>query len=253
MRFLLPTLASFLLVSLPLPAAADETAHATSGNEVALADGRVLHLDGIEQPFAGGAWRDRARDALQNLITGKQIAFENTATDRYGRLSAEAYALDAAGKKTWLQGEMLKAGLAFVYPPTGFEAQLDEMLALEAAARRARAGIWSDEAYADTPADKAFYKEGQFAFISGTVLDARRAKETVYIHFGENWRDTLTIAIAAHDLHKFRATGIDVLDLAGKIIRARGWVKHDIGPMIEITDPGQVEIFSPNAGSAVSR
>ena len=243
MRFLPPAFLCLLLAILPLPAIADGQAHATASDEIALMDGRTMHLDGIEQPFAGDAWRDRARDALQNLIAGKQITFEGATTDRYGRLSAEAYALDASGKKIWLQGEMLKAGFAFVYPPTGNETRLDEMLALETGARHARTGIWSDEAYADTPADKVFYKEGQFAFVSGTVVDARRSKETVYIHFGENWRDILTIAIAAHDLHKFRKAGIDILDLAGKSIRARGWIKHDIGPMIEVTDPGQMEVF----------
>jgi endonuclease YncB( thermonuclease family) len=246
MRLLPAGFVCLLMLCFPCVAVAGEAtaAHATAANEITLADGRVLHLEGIGQPFPGGAWRGAAQKFLQDMMAGKQIAFEDAPMDRYGRLSAESYALDASGKKIWLQGEMLKAGLAFVYPPTGNEARLDEMRTLEAAARRTRTGIWADELYADMPADKFYGKEGQFAFVSGTVTDARRAKETVYIHFGENWRDTLTIAIAAHDLHKFRAANIDPLEITGKTVRVRGWVKHDIGPMITVTDPGQMEVLA---------
>jgi micrococcal nuclease len=235
-----------LLANFPCPVLADGAVHATAGDEITLADGRVVHLDGIAQPFAG-ALRDEAQNTLQDLIAGHEITFDNVAADRYGRLAAQVYAADTSGKKIWLQGEMLKRGLAFVYPPTGNEARLDEMRAIEATARAAHAGIWANENYTDVPADRTYWKEGQFAFVSGAILDVRRSKETVYIHFGENWRDTLTIAIAAHDLHKFRAAEIDVLGLAGKNLRARGWVKHDIGPMITVTDPGQMEILDEHS------
>ncbi len=216
-----------------------------SGAEIKLDNGEVLRLAGIEQPFKQTSdWRDKAKQVLQALTTGGKLVLENISTDRYGSKTAQAYILGTNNNKIWLQGEMLKQGLAFVYPPTGSETHLDEMRTLEAAARQTRIGIWADEAYADTPADRMNSKEGQFAFASGTVLDAKRVKSIVYIHFGENWRYSLTIAIAAHDLRAFREANLDPLDLQGKTIRARGWVKHDIGPMIAITDPGQMEIES---------
>lgn len=92
-------------------------------------------------------------------------------------------------------------------------------------------------------ASGAYYKYGHFAFVAGTVLDARRVKETVYIHFSEDWRETLTIAIAAYNLHKFRAAGINPLELVGKTICTSGFVKHDIGPVIEVNSPSQIEIL----------
>jgi endonuclease YncB( thermonuclease family) len=64
--------------------------------------------------------------------------------------------VDGNRKKIWLQGEMLKRGLAFIYPPTGLEAELEAMLVVEARARRAGEGIWVDDAYADVAADKAY-------------------------------------------------------------------------------------------------
>ena len=76
------------------------------------------------------------------------------------------------------------------------------------------------------------WKDGRFAFVSGLVLDTKRVKNMVYLHFGENWRNDFTIAIAAHDLRAFRRADFDPLALKGKVIRVRGWVKHDFGPMI---------------------
>lgn len=232
-----------LLLAAPAFAEPANTAlsHALSGNDVALADGRMVHLSGVAQPF-DDAGRNQAQKNLQDLIADRQIVFEDAAPDRYGRLSAQIYALDREGKKIWLQGEMLKRGLAFVYPPTGFEERLDEMIAAEASARRVQAGIWADAAYADSPADKATAKEGSFAFVSGVIVDTARVKNMVYLNFGPDWRSDFTIAIAAHDLHNFRRAKIDPLELKGKTVCVRGWVKQNYGPMIAVTDPGQIEI-----------
>jgi len=248
MRFL--AIFFFLLMIVPAIAVTPETpdlyavAKILSGNEIALADQRILHLEGIEEPLKETPiWRDKARQALQELTEGRKLELGDISTDRYGRVAAQAYVLDAKDGKIWLQGEMLKRGLAFVYLPSGEEARLDEMRTLEAAAWRAKAGIWADDTYADTPANKAYVKEGRFAFVSGLVLDAARVKNMVYLNFGPNWRTDFTVAIAAHDLRLFRKAGIDPLTLKGKTIRARGWIKRDFGPMITITNPGQIEIM----------
>src|SRR5262249_21870271 len=125
-------------------------AHAISGSEIISGDNRVLHLAGIAPPFAEDEdHRNQAQKQLQNLITGHAPVFEDAAADRYGRLNAQAYILDASGKKIWLQEEMLKSGLAFVYPPTGTEDRLEDMRVIEAKARQTHVGIWADPLYAD--------------------------------------------------------------------------------------------------------
>lgn len=234
-----------LLFAVPAVAepAAPTVARVSAGDEITLTDGRVLHLDGIKQPFEG-EWRNQAQKTLQDLIADHQIIFDDAASDRYGRFSTQTYALAGDGKKIWLQGEMLKRGLAFVYPPTGNETRLDEMLAAEASARRTKTGIWVEEAYADIPADKATWREGQFAFVSGVIVDTARVKNMVYLNFGPDWKTDFTIAIAAHDLHNFRKAKIDPLELKGKTIRVRGWVKRNFGPMIMVTVPEQMEILA---------
>ncbi len=230
MRFL-PALA---LLFFCFSALADDGAKAISGDEIALADGRTLHLAGITAPNAKGA--------LQSLIDNRTLAFEAGDADRYGRIPAQVYAQDAKGK-IWLQGELLRQGLAFVYPPAGDEPRLGEMRTLEKKARAMKKGIWADPAYADIPAEKAGKFYGRFAFVGGRVVDAAREKNMVYLNFGADWHTDFTIAIAAHDLRAFARANIDPLTLKGKTIRVRGWIKKNFGPMITVTDPGQIEVL----------
>lgn len=239
MRFL-PLLLCFLLLSGAARAGAISARGnaALSGDVLQLEDGRAVCLAGIAA--AQEAWAEKARHTLQELAAGGVIALENSATDRYGRTAAQVYAT-ANGKKIWLQGEMLRQGLAFIYP-SGSEAQLADMRAIEEKARRAETGVWADPAYADKNAQEKM-EEGAFGFVTGKVVDAARVKDRVYLNFGPDWRTDFTVAIAAHDLRAFAAAGIDPLTLKGKTIRVRGWIKHEFGPMIEAAGPAQIEIL----------
>lgn len=227
-------------------AAEPEAAHAVAGNELMLPGNRDVRLDGIAAPLPETKeLAEAARAALDKLIAGKTVTLENAATDRYGVLTAQIYVAGDKGARLWLQQEMLREGLAFVYPPTGYEPGLEAMLAAEREARMAKRGIWADDFYADTPVDKVWPKIGHFAFVSGKVLKAERVKDKVYLRFGDDWRKDFTAAIAAHDLKAFRKAGIDPLDYEGKIVRLRGWVTRDGGPTIAITTPAQIERISP--------
>ncbi|MDX2028293.1 MAG: thermonuclease family protein [Alphaproteobacteria bacterium] len=209
-----------------------------SGDEVALSDGRTARLEGTKAPL-----KDTA--VLEKLAAGHEAILEEISTDRYGRITAQMYVRDGKSKK-WLQGELLSAGLAFVYPPTGEEQKLEAMLRAEAEARRARRGIWADPAYADIPAAEAESAYGRFAFISGTVQDAARVKNKVYLNFGEDWRKDFTVTILARDLRLFRKVKSDPLGYKGKKIRVRGWVKREGGPMIMVDHPSQIETIGRN-------
>jgi micrococcal nuclease len=235
MRFL--AILAFLLF-LPLPAIAAE---ALSGDTIKFDDGRIVRLTGIKSP--AHALGDQARAYLQSLITDRVLNVENATQDRYGRIAGDVTAVADKSAATWLQGEMLRAGLAFVYPPTGDEPRLDDLLKLEHTARQAKQGIWNDPAYADEAAEPPGMGYGRFAFVSGKVVKAERVKNKLYLNFGEDWRTDFTIAVAAHDLHLFRKAGIDPLDYQNKIIRVRGWIKRDFGPMITVTHPSQIEIL----------
>jgi endonuclease YncB( thermonuclease family) len=237
-----------LMVVLPITAAhadvvQDRAAQVISGDEIKLDDGKILKLAGIHAPFdATKKLADAAREKLRDMAEEKTLAVENASTDRYGRMAAEAYVSGA--KKTGLQDEMLKAGMVFVYAPDGDAPRLSEWPKVEAAARAAKRGIWADAFYADTDATDADRKYGQFAFITGKALKAERVKNMVYLNFGDDWREDFTVAIAAHDLRAFRRANIDPLDYGGKVLRVRGWVRHEHRPMIYATNAEQIEVLA---------
>lgn len=213
-------------------------AEATGGDTLRLEDGRVVRLLGIKSDSA------TAQSVLQKQIGGQTLILENQNMDRYGRISADVYRRSEKGEKIWLQGELLRQGLAFVYPPTGNEPHLNELLKFEQAARHGALGIWNDKAHTDLPAaDPDAIPYGAFAFVSGKVVKAERIKNMVYLNFGEDWHKDFTIAIAAHDLKLFHKADIDPITYQGKTIRVRGWVKHNFGPMITVTHPAQIEIL----------
>ena len=213
-------------------------AEALSGDVIKLDDGREVRLLGIK---AAG---NKAKDHLQSLLDQQTLVLENGVFDRYGRIAADVYAQPAAGDRIWLQGNMLAAGLAFVYPPTGTEPHVGDLLALENPARLAHVGLWNEARYSVLDAaEPRTIRYGHYAFVQGVVVKAERVKSMFYLNFGENWRTDFTIAIAAHDLRLFRNAGLDPAAYQGKTIRVRGWVKRNFGPMITVTHPSQIEVL----------
>jgi endonuclease YncB( thermonuclease family) len=90
------------------------------GDTVMLADGRQVRLVGIEAPklpldrAERSPWplADTARSALAALVLDRtvRLAYGGTASDRYGRMLAQLHTVDG----TWVQGELLRRGLARV-------------------------------------------------------------------------------------------------------------------------------------------
>src|SRR5262249_22953166 len=121
------------------------------GRTFALQDGREVRLAGIESPPADrqtiddGAFAAPAQLYLQSLLDGRALALKGAGPerDRYGRLSAQVYALGESPER-WLQAEMLAAGQARVSARVGERACAGELLRYERVARDAKLGLWSD-------------------------------------------------------------------------------------------------------------
>lgn len=233
------------VLGMPMPAKAGQARviAVSAADEIVLMDGRKLKLEGMAPPFghASFPWQEKAKSQLESLIGSGLVEYNQPSTDRYGRLVAQVYVTDETGRRIWLQQAMLQAGLAFVYPPAS--KKITETVAIEAQARRSERGIWADAAYRDIPAGSADLAYGRYAFVSGKVADAVRVKDRVYVNFGQDWRSDFTVAVAARDLRAFRKMKLDPLELKGKTIRVRGWIKRNYGPMIAVNDPAQIEIL----------
>lgn len=137
--------ALLLLASLifSLPAGAAEL----TGRVVGLADGDTItlltperrqvriRLGEIDTPESRQPYGTRARQALSELVFGKDARVVVQDTDRYGRTVGRVYAGPVD-----VNAEMVRQGAAWVYRQYSRDASL---LQLEAEAKAARRGLWA--------------------------------------------------------------------------------------------------------------
>ena len=235
----------------PLPAFTDGGSavvrRVDAGGEIQLADGRQLVLVDIAlpPPRAAGDFADRAQAVLANLApAGSTIAlrFAGAPEDRYGRVLAEGF---VDGR--WLQSELLQQGLARVEGRADERLGLAAMLAIEAAARQARRGLWALRSFAVRQADGLSRRDTDaFQIVEGKATQAAKAGGAVYVNFGPDWHSAFTLRIAGPALKLCRAAGLDPLTLAGAALRVRGFVEGGRRPLMEITFPEQIERLAPS-------
>jgi micrococcal nuclease len=251
-----------LTVGLParacdLPPAAETgtVADVLDGDTLKLADGRIVRLIGAKAPKPPLGWRgddpwplvDDARDALSALASGKpvELRFGGRREDRHGHLLAQVF-VGEGENRLWLQDELITKGLARVYSFADNRACVAELLAREAEARAKRIGVWGAYVYRIEPARDA-KRLGRlihsYQLIEGTVVAVGEGGGRLYLNFGPDWRSDFTVSIDRKNMNDFAAAGIDLKSLAGRRLRARGFLAWRAGPMIEATHPEQIELL----------
>jgi endonuclease YncB( thermonuclease family) len=219
------------------------------GDTLTLDDGTVVRLVGLQAPklplgrkgFQPWPLADESKALLEKLTLGKHLSlsYGGRRTDRYGRALAHLH--DETG--LWIQGEMLRTGMARVYTFRDNTALAQEMLALEREARAAKRGIWSDPFYAIRRHDRLQRHIGSFQLVEGQVRHVARARSNTYLNFGDDWRTDFTVFIASGDRHRLERAGRDFSALEGRVIRVRGWLKSYNGPSIKVDHWEQIEVF----------
>jgi endonuclease YncB( thermonuclease family) len=205
-------------------------------------DGREVRLAGIETVTT-----TNSAAALGALVAGRNVSLRGAtdAPDRYGRQPAFVF-VDQA--ETSLQNRLLAQGDALASSTIADKACAAELLAAEAAARRARRGIWADRAAiknAESPGD-ILARIGQFTVVEGKVLSVRQAGATTYVNFGRRWTRDFAVTISRRVWPAFEAAGISPKSLENKRIRVRGWIEARGGPRIEAAQVGQIEMAGEN-------
>jgi endonuclease YncB( thermonuclease family) len=203
-------------------------------------DGQEVRLAGIETVKDGAA-------ALSALVAGRNVTLrgETDAPDRYGRQPAFVFVEQAAAS---VQSQLLAQGDALVSSTIADKACAAELIAAEAAARRARRGIWADSTAiknAESPGD-ILARIGQFTVVEGKVLSVRQAGATTYVNFGRRWTRDFAVTISRRVWPAFEAAGISLKSLENKRIRVRGWIEARGGPRIEALRVGQIEMAGEN-------
>ncbi|MFK7816482.1 MAG: thermonuclease family protein [Gammaproteobacteria bacterium] len=92
---------------------------------------RLAEIDAPEhkQPF----WK-QSRQALKNYVAGKEVVVEEFDRDQYGRVVGHVYM-----GETWVNGELVKNGYAYVYERYAVSKKLFDY---QAQAEKKRKGIW---------------------------------------------------------------------------------------------------------------
>lgn len=218
-----------------------------NGKSFQLENGSTVRLASIQAPNVaepggrpGEPMGEVAKGVLERLILHHKIRIgsgkDSVITDRHGRLVGQVYLEDGR----WVQGELLKAGMAMVYSFPDQRDYVEMMLALERDARAAGRGIWSDPYFAIIPAEEAGKYMGRFKLVEGVVQDVASVKGTTYLNFGADWKTDFTVLINKESRKRF----IKPLSLAEKArIRVRGWIFSNYGPSIEVDHPEQLEFL----------
>lgn len=188
-----------------------------------------------------------SKAALSALIEGRrvQLYYGGETRDRFGRAVAQVYTLDTASRdELWVQGEMIRLGLARVYSWKGELADMEALYSLETQARERGRGIWASEFYAvrrPDPDPLAQYVDS-VQIVEGIVTSTADVRGRIYLNFGSDYKTDFTIAIAKKNVKRFAA--IDPVSLTGARVRVRGWIEMINGPMIWLDHPGRLEILS---------
>ena len=219
------------------------------GDTLILTDGREIRLVGIQAPklplgrrgFKAWPLAGEAKQALEKLTLGKRLtlSFGGRRMDRHGRWLAHLH----TKSRLWVQGALLKEGMARVYSFADNRAVIAEMLALEREARAAKRGIWGKDFYQVLKAEKIERRTRGFQIVEGRVLKVALTRRRTYLNFGRDWKRDFTIVIEARSRRAFPERGARLKKLEGKRVRVRGWLRWRNGPMLTATHPEQIEVL----------
>lgn len=222
------------------------------GDTIRFKDGAAdIRLVGIQAPKLPqgrrnpSAWpmADESRGALRALLEDHAITLRlpTTPEDRNGRILAHLMRDDGM----WIQQIMLQEGWARVYTFPDNRLLARELYAAEAVARAARRGLWAHPNYAVRAPEPAALKAdiGTFQIVEGVVADAARVRGRAYLNFGSDYRTDFTATIPPEANALFTAAKLDPVQLKGKPVRVRGYMREFNGPSIDLTHPEQIEVL----------
>ncbi|MHA1544785.1 MAG: thermonuclease family protein, partial [Alphaproteobacteria bacterium] len=95
---------------------------------------------------------------------------------------------------TWLQGKLVEDGKAMVMPVYELDrGRLYTLKNIEIGARMARRGLWAKKPVVCAWGAKSAFDS--FSIIQGQITEAANVRGTIYLNFGEDYRDDFTVKI----------------------------------------------------------
>jgi endonuclease YncB( thermonuclease family) len=214
------------------------------GTTLILKDKRIIRLTCLNVP-SDERLTFSAREKLKELIpeNTEVILYQTRAQTRgrVNRLDQHLAHIVRASDGVWMNGEMLRLGLARVAPSESNPELIKDMYQKENRAIHEKFGLWGVRpVLSPTQADQAI---GDFAVIEGVIQKSALVKNQTYLNFGDDWKTDFTVSITPDIRKKLLRVGINTQTLTGRSVRVRGEVRSYNGAFLELSTPDSLEIF----------
>jgi endonuclease YncB( thermonuclease family) len=138
-----------------------------------------IRLHGIDAPEVGQDFATRSKQATSELAFGRTVTVRPMSIDRYGRTVAEVVLPDGRS----LNRELVRAGIAWWF--RSYAPNDRELERLEAEAREARRGLWSQP----NPIPPWEWRAGKAQPVTAGVIGNRRS----HLYHNPSWRGVATM------------------------------------------------------------
>jgi len=210
-----------------------------SGEVLTLDSGLVVRLAGLEAPFPDEPGGPAAQADLAKLVSGRRVElrYGGLRRDSQGRALAQVRLADS---RTWVQGALLRDGMARVRTWADNRGMAQPMLNDEARARIAKAGLWGQGIFRVLIPPEVIRTDEGFQIVEGRPRVITPTRQGVYLDFADDKRG-FAIRVDDKALPDFAAAGTPVQGLVGKLIRVRGPVGWNT--TMAVDHPEQVELL----------
>lgn len=210
----------------------------------------LVRLTGLDvpdaDPYNQGPLAQSAFEILGDMLIDQNVRIYQTKKKNEGqknRMGHHLFHIFMVDSDSWIQGTLVRLGLARVRTDKSSAYLADELYTLEAQAREEKLGLWAFEDYQVLTPDTAEEHLDSFQIVEGTVISAARKKSTLYLNFGKDWRKDFTVSIKTADLKTFSKSGVSPQNFNGKKIRVRGWLRDYNGPHMDIDHAERFEVI----------
>lgn len=149
--------------------------------------------------------------------------------------------------KIWVQGILLNQGMARVRTTPDETVLAADLLRQEDKARKVKRGLWKDADYAVFAADHIPDNFYGFGIVEGTIHSVSAVRNTIFLNFGDNWREDFSLGLSPEARRAFAKDGANVMSWGGEHVRVRGNIRQYNGAFIDLDHSAQVEHLDDNA------
>ncbi|MEM9469785.1 MAG: thermonuclease family protein [Pseudomonadota bacterium] len=226
------------------------------GQTILLTNDKIIRLVGLDTPSdktnLDNNYALKAKMKLTELLPeGTEIMIYQTRVAKKGRVNRMGHDLGHILTKEkpetpslWLQQALLEQGLARVSLSESNPELAQFMLKAEKKARNEKKGLWAEESPFQVITPETAQKGmGQFSVVEGTITKAATVRNNLYLNFGADWKTDFTIMISSTLRKKLARQAVDLMNLSGKKVRVRGWIREYNGPLIELDMVEHLELL----------